>query len=75
MPGLSGFEASRRLRHEVPKAKNLVMSQHEPIQLLPRAVEAGAHACQDKSHLGTELLSTIKTIEGISEACRPAGAG
>jgi len=75
MPGLSGFEAARRLRQEVPKAKILVMSQHDPIQLLPRAVEAGAHACLDKSLLGTDLLSAIKSIEGISEACRPAGAG
>jgi hypothetical protein len=53
----------------------LIMSNHDPIQLLPHAAEAGAHACLDKFHLGTDLLSTIKTIEGISEACRPAGAG
>jgi two-component system response regulator NreC len=75
MPGLSGFEVTRRLRQEVPEATILVISQHDPIRLLPRALEAGAHACVDKSRLGTDLLPTIKSIEGISEACRNAGAG
>jgi len=66
MPGLSGLEVARLLRQEVPKTKIVIMSQHDPIQLLPRAVEAGGHACVDKSRLGTDLLPTIESVEGTS---------
>jgi hypothetical protein len=38
------------------------MSQHDPDLLLPRAIEAGAHACVDKSHLSTQLLPTIASM-------------
>jgi two-component system, NarL family, response regulator NreC len=62
MPGLSGLEAARLLREKVPAAKILIMSQHDPVLLLPRAIEAGAHACVDKSHLSTELLPTIASV-------------
>jgi len=67
MPGISGLEAARLLRQEVPKAKILVMSHHDAAQLLPRALEAGAHACVDKSILSTDLLPTINSVKGRSE--------
>jgi DNA-binding NarL/FixJ family response regulator len=70
MPGLNGLELASLLRQEVPAAKILVISQHDPIVLLPRAVQAGAHACVDKDRLGTTLLPTIKGIRGILEAHR-----
>jgi two-component system response regulator DesR len=74
MPGLCGLEASRLLRQEVPKARIVIMSQHDPIQLLPRALEAGAHACVDKSDLASELLPTIKRV--CADQVEPrAGAG
>ena len=62
MPGLSGLEGSRLLRQQLPKAKIVIMSQHDPIQLLLRAMEAGAHACVDKSNLANELLPTIRSV-------------
>jgi two-component system response regulator NreC len=66
MPGQSGLEAARLLRQELPKVKIIIMSQHDPIQLLPRALEAGAHACVDKSRLGPDLFATIKSVGGTS---------
>jgi hypothetical protein len=36
------------------------MSQHDPAVLLPRAMQAGAHACVDKSRLAMDLLPTIE---------------
>jgi len=65
MPGMNGLEAARLLRHEVPKAKIVVISQHDPIQLLPRVIEAGADGCVDKSRLSTDLLASIKKIECV----------
>jgi DNA-binding NarL/FixJ family response regulator len=67
MPGLDGSEATRLLRQELPKAKIVIMSQHDPIQLWPRVQEAGAHACVDKSRLSGDLLPTLKSVWEISE--------
>jgi DNA-binding NarL/FixJ family response regulator len=74
MPGLNGLEVANLLRQEVPAAKILVISQHDPIVLLPRAVEAGAHACVDKGRIGTTLLPSIKGIRGVSEGHRNTNA-
>ena len=68
MPGLNGLEAARLLRREVANTKILLMSQYDPIPLLPGAIQAGANGCVDKSRLGTDLLSCIERISGISEA-------
>lgn len=75
MPRLAGLEAARLLRQELPKVKIIIVSQHDPIKLLPRAVEAGAHACVDKSRLSTDLLASIKSVVGTPEAHRIANAG
>jgi DNA-binding NarL/FixJ family response regulator len=62
MPGLNGLEAARLVQEKVPTAKIVIMSQHDPAVLLPRAIEAGAHGCVDKSRLTTELLPTISRV-------------
>jgi DNA-binding NarL/FixJ family response regulator len=67
MPGLNGLEAARLLRREIAHTKILLMSQYDPIPLLPGAMQAGANGCVDKSRLGTDLLSSIERISG-SEA-------
>ena len=38
------------------------MSQHDPAVLLPRALDAGAHACVDKGRLARDLIPTIERI-------------
>jgi two-component system response regulator NreC len=70
MPGMNGLEAARILRQELPEAKILVISQHDPIHLLPRVVEAGGNACVDKSRLGTDLVASIKSIEVLPALSR-----
>jgi DNA-binding NarL/FixJ family response regulator len=62
MPGVNGLEVARRLRLEVPNAKILVMSQHDPVQLLPSVIEAGGDACLDKSSLATDLVASIRKM-------------
>jgi two-component system response regulator NreC len=64
MPGPDGLETTRLLRQALPGVKLIIMSQHDPVQLLPRAIEAGANGCVDKSRLDTDLLATIESIEG-----------
>ena len=68
IPGLNGLEAARLLRQEIANTKILLMSQYDPLPLLPGAIQAGANGCVDKSRLGTDLLSSIERISGISEA-------
>ncbi|HEX4003975.1 MAG TPA: response regulator transcription factor [Candidatus Acidoferrales bacterium] len=67
MPGVSGLETARLLRQEAPKVKIIMMSQHDPIQLLPEALDAGAHACVDKCRVTTDLLATIRSVTGVPE--------
>jgi DNA-binding NarL/FixJ family response regulator len=62
MPGVNGLQATPILRQKVPAAKILVISQHDPIQLLPRVVAAGAHGCVAKSRLSTVLLPGSKSL-------------
>jgi two-component system response regulator NreC len=75
MPGANGLDVARTLRHEMPKIKIVIMSQHDPIQVLPRALEAGADACVDKDSLDTDLLPTIESIGKTLRARRAANAG
>src|SRR5260370_3797529 len=65
MPGMNGLEVARLLRQELPGAKILVISQHDPIQLLPHVVEAGGNACGDKRRLGMDLVARIKSLVGL----------
>ncbi len=62
MPGMNGLEVARRLRAEVRQAKILVISQHDPLQLLPSVTAAGADGCIDKSRLSQDLVASIKKI-------------
>jgi two-component system response regulator NreC len=62
MPGLNGLDVARLLRETIPAAKILIMSQHDPAVLLPRAIDAGANGCVDKSRLSTELLPMIARV-------------
>jgi two-component system, NarL family, response regulator NreC len=62
MPDISGLEIARRLRSEMPTAKILVISQHDPTLLLPHVIAAGGDACLDKGNIGRDLLATIKTL-------------
>ena len=72
MPGLNGFEVSRVLRQEMSTAKIVIMSQHDPVRLLPPALEAGAHACVDKGNLATDLLRTIESVSPSESRAVPS---
>jgi DNA-binding NarL/FixJ family response regulator len=63
MPGIGGLDVARRLRRDWPKVKIIVMSQHDPVHIRARVLEAGGDACLDKGLLATELLTTIKNLK------------
>jgi DNA-binding NarL/FixJ family response regulator len=70
MPGMNGLEVSRLLRQQVPQAKILVISQHDPAQLLPRVIAAGGDGCVDKSCLATDLLASIRALGAGMDGCQ-----
>lgn len=62
MPGMSGLDTAQVLRQNLPALKILIISQHDPKQLLPRSLEAGADGCVDKAQLATDLLPTVRSL-------------
>ena len=63
MPDVNGLEVARYLRQDLRTTKILIMSQNDPLELLPPAIAAGADGVIDKSRIGTDLLAAIKNIE------------
>jgi two-component system, NarL family, response regulator NreC len=66
MPGTNGLETARILKQKLPQTKILIISQHDPKQMLPRSLEAGADGSVDKARLGSDLLPAIRELENTS---------
>lgn len=60
MPGLSGLEATRRLRKASPAARVLVLSMHVEEEYVARALEAGATGYVTKDVRASELFEAIE---------------
>jgi DNA-binding NarL/FixJ family response regulator len=74
MPGISGFETARLLRQSIPYIKILVMSFGDQLQMLPRALEAGADDCVDKARLASDLLGAIHSLRARTRENRNSRA-
>ena len=73
MPRLNGLEAAPLIRRESPGSEILIVSQHDPAEMLPSALKAGARGFVSKSDIGSNLLSTIESI--VQPAARRPVAG
>ena len=62
MPRLGGLEAAAVIRRESPASEIVIVSQHDPAEMLPSALEAGARGFVSKSDIASNLLSTIESI-------------
>ena len=62
MPRLTGLEAAPIIRRESPASHIVIVSQHDPAEMLPSALKAGACGFVSKSDVGSNLLSTIESI-------------
>ena len=63
MPGGNGLETTRVLRQRFPQTKVLIVTQHDPKQMLARSLELGASGCVDKARLGIDLLPAIRDLQ------------
>jgi RNA polymerase sigma factor (sigma-70 family) len=58
--GMSGIEATRRIKEASPSTKVVIMTAHDDERLLVEAVEAGASGFLGKDEAATEVLMAAK---------------
>jgi len=63
MPGMDGMQVTRLLHQTLPEVKVLIMTHHDPAQILPSVLQAGAQGCVDKSRITADLIPAITKIE------------
>jgi DNA-binding NarL/FixJ family response regulator len=65
MPKMSGFEAARRIRIQVPDSAIVILSSHKDKQFIEEARKAGANAYVEKSDADAQLIRAIEsTVKG-----------
>ncbi len=62
MPRMDGLEATRRITKQNPKAKVLMLTQHDNREYILSAIRAGSAGYIPKRALGSELVSAIRAI-------------
>ncbi|MBP7659898.1 MAG: response regulator transcription factor [Burkholderiaceae bacterium] len=64
MPGMSGLELIKRVRHEFPEVRILVLSMHAEEQYALRSFKAGANGYLTKDGAGAELVNAVRKVLG-----------
>lgn len=64
MPGLSGLQATQRLKAEMPSIRVLALTAHEDESYLTQLCKAGASGYVLKRSAGDELLHALATVGG-----------
>ena len=64
MPDLDGLEATRQIRKAVPGANVLILTMHEPDELLGQVIEAGARGYLLKTDARQELVAAVSAVQG-----------
>ena len=62
MPGLTGIEATQRLRQIVPQTRVLALTVHEDEGMLRKMIRAGAHGYLIKRAIESDLLQAIELV-------------
>ena len=77
MPRLNGLDATALLRKEIPTAKVVILSQHQPALMRQVALTAGAGAYVTKSEVSRELMVAIDGLlsAGSSQPANDIGHG
>lgn len=64
LPGMSGLEVLKEVRHAYPQLPVLVLSLHFEEQMAVRALRAGATGCITKECTPEELVQAVKKVLG-----------
>ena len=63
MPVMNGFDAARRIKHEIPSTLILMVSQFDSAPFAKEAIAAGASGYVVKSNASTELIPALRKIQ------------
>lgn len=74
MPGMTGLEATRRIRQEGLPSKVLILTMHAEARYLLPVVEAGGSGYVLKSSADRELIEAIRTVSRGEVFLYPAAA-
>ena len=64
LPGLSGMDALRQIKHERPRLPILIVSVHPPEHYAVRTLRAGAAGYLTKITAADELVRAVRTVVG-----------
>jgi DNA-binding NarL/FixJ family response regulator len=62
MPGLNGIEAARQIRERQPTVRILILSMHQSIEHICRALQAGVRGYLLKESAGSEVVTAVRTV-------------
>ncbi len=62
MPGLNGIEATRIIREKLPSVKVVILSMHNNLEHIFRAMQAGAHGYILKESAGSEIVKAVRAV-------------
>ncbi len=62
MPVMNGFEAARRIKHELPSTLILMVSQFDSPPFQREAITAGASGYVVKSNVASELIPALRKL-------------
>jgi DNA-binding NarL/FixJ family response regulator len=74
MPGRSGLEVLKEIKHSRPKLPVLILSMHPEDQFAVRLFKAGAAGYLTKESAGDELVGAIKKVVGGGRYISPSMA-
>ncbi|MGH2993521.1 MAG: response regulator [Solirubrobacterales bacterium] len=63
MPGLTGLQATREIREQVPEVAVLILSMHDDERYLFEALKAGASGYVLKRQADQDLLDAVRAVE------------
>ncbi|MGQ9501008.1 MAG: response regulator [Anaerolineae bacterium] len=75
MPGMSGVEATRRIKQEVPQVAVLVLTAHDDDEYIFALLQAGANGYLLKTAEIDELVRAIRAVASGRSMLDPAVAG
>jgi two-component system, NarL family, response regulator NreC len=75
MPGMSGAEAARQIKHAQPELPILALSVHEEVSLVRQLLDAGVDGYALKRSACDELVRAVRMVAGGGAYVDPALSG